>query len=123
MDFVGSEQLFYPKAENLGQFRQAIGGLSVGWRPNPIVRVTSMARVSWTREREESGTWKRLPQDVPLRLVTKLQWSPLTSLSLDITGDLLSERVLIDKISYVQNPVFFCMRGQSLRLVPDLSSP
>ena len=23
------------KAENLGQFRQAIGGLSVGWRPNP----------------------------------------------------------------------------------------
>ena len=38
------------KAENLGQFRQAIGGLSVGWRPNPIVRVSSMARISWTRE-------------------------------------------------------------------------
>ena len=40
------------KAENLGQFRQAIGGLSVGWRPNPIVRVSSMARISWTREKK-----------------------------------------------------------------------
>ena len=82
------------KAENLGQFRQAIAGLSVGWRPNSVVQIKSMARLSWTREREQAGTWKRLPQDVPLRLVTKFQWSPLASLSLDFTGDLLSERVL-----------------------------
>ena len=101
------------KAENLGQFRQAIGGLSVGWRPNPIVRVTSMARVSWTREREESGTWKRLPQDVPLRLVTKLQWSPLTSLSLDITGDLLSERVL-DRQNLVRSEPRFLLHAGAI---------
>ena len=82
------------KAENLGQFRQAIAGLSVGWRPSSLVQIKSMARLSWTREREQAGTWKRLPQDVPLRVVTKIQWSPLASLSLDFTGDLLSERVL-----------------------------
>ena len=113
MDFVGSEQLFYPEGREPGPVSSG-HWWSLGRLASKPYRSSHLdGRISWTREREESGTWKRLPQDVPLRLVTKLQWSPLTSLSLDITGDLLSERVL-DRQNLVRSEPRFLLHAGAI---------
>jgi len=82
------------KAVNLGEFRQGVVGLTSRWLISSKLESLLSIRASWSREREGQGSWRKLPQDAPLRILATTRWSPWTSLTFDLSGDYVGQRAL-----------------------------
>ena len=82
------------KALNLGEYRQAVAGVSTRWQPTSSLEFLSSLRISWARERTRGGNWMKIPQDLPLRALGKGVWRPISSLALEVSGDCLGPRAL-----------------------------
>lgn len=82
------------KAENLGEFRQGVLGVSTRWSPNSSFQGLVSVRGSWARERGGDGAWSQIPQDAPIRILAQLNWSPVQDTTLNLSGDYLGQRPL-----------------------------
>jgi hypothetical protein len=82
------------KAVNLGEFRQGVVGLSARWTPLSTISGLVSLRGSWSRERSGDGVWSQIPQDAPVRVLAKIQWSPWSHFTLEMSGDYLGARPL-----------------------------
>lgn len=82
------------KAVNLGEFQQALLGLSARWRPIEAVDIRSMLRAAWARERAEGRRWTELTQEAPLRLISQFRYQPLEEAMVEMIVDWAAARPL-----------------------------